>query len=81
VVSGDPPGVWQPAHAGGAASAISQHCGRKRVARLMREQGLSAKRRTHRVRTTESQHEHAVAAQLLNRDFTASAPTTRVGGR
>ncbi len=64
-----------------ALRAEGQHCGRKRVARLMREQGLSAKRRTHRVRTTDSQHEHPVAPNLLNRDFTASAPNTRVGGR
>jgi putative transposase len=64
-----------------ALRAEGHHCGRKRVARLMREQGLSAKRRTHRVRTTDSQHEHPVAPNLLNRDFTASAPTSRVGGR
>jgi putative transposase len=64
-----------------ALRAEGEHCGRKRVARLMREQGLSAKRHTHRVRTTDSQHEHPVAPNLLNRDFTASAPTSRVGGR
>ena len=77
VGSGEPPGVWQPAHSCRAASAISQQCGRKRVARLLREQGLSAKRRTHRVRTTDSQHEQPVAPNLLNRDFTASAPNTK----
>jgi transposase InsO family protein len=60
-----------------ALRAEGQQCGRKRVARLMREQGLSAKRRTHRVRTTDSQHEHPVAPNLLNRDFTASAPNTK----
>ncbi len=43
----------------------------------MREQGLSAKPRTHRVRTTDSQHEHPVAPNLLNRDFTASVPNTK----
>ena len=43
----------------------------------MREQGLSVKPRTHRVRTTDSQHEHPVAPNLLNRDFTASAPNTK----
>lgn len=31
-------------------------CGRKRVARLMRQAGLSARRRQHRTRTTDSQH-------------------------
>jgi putative transposase len=60
-----------------ALRAEGEHCGRKRVARLMREQGLSAKPRTHRVRTTDSQHEHAVAPNLLNRDCPASAPTTK----
>jgi putative transposase len=43
----------------------------------MREHGLSAKPRTHRTRTTDSQHEHPVAPNLLNRDFTATAPNTK----
>ena len=60
-----------------ALRAEGEHCGRKRVARLMREQGLSAKTSTHRIRTTDSQHEHPVAPNLLNRDFTASAPNTK----
>jgi len=34
--------------------AEGEHCGRKRVARLMREHGLSAKPRRHRTRTTDS---------------------------
>ncbi len=51
--------------------AEGEHCWRKRVARLMREQGLSAKRRTHRVRTTDNRHEHPVAPNLLNRDARA----------
>ena len=62
------------------AELVEEHgvrCGRKRVARLMREQGLSAKARTHRIRTTDSQHEHPVAPNLLNRDFTASVPNTK----
>jgi putative transposase len=54
-----------------------EHCGRKCVARLMRELGLSAKARTHRARTTDSQHEHPVAPNLLNRDFTANAPNIK----
>lgn len=57
--------------------AEGEHCGRKRVARLMRELGLSAKARKHRTRTTDSQHEHPVAPNLLNRDFTATAPNTK----
>jgi putative transposase len=57
-----------------------EHCGRKRVARLMREQGLSAKPRTHRLRTTDSQHEHPVAPNLLNRDGTRECAQYQVGG-
>ena len=57
--------------------AEGERIGRKRVARLMREQGLSAKPRTHRTRTTDSQHEQPVAPNLLNREFTATAPNTK----
>src|SRR5260370_17747822 len=35
--------------------AEGHSCGKKRVARLMRERGLSAKPRRHRTRTTDSQ--------------------------
>ncbi len=37
--------------------------------------------RRHRTRTTDSQHEQPVAPNLLNREFSATAPNTRVGGR
>jgi putative transposase len=73
--------LWQSAHSCSRCRAEGRRCGRKRVARLMREHGLSAKARLHRTRTTASQHEQPVAPNLLNRDFTASAPNTRVGGR
>lgn len=53
------------------------HCGRKRVARLMREQGLNAKPRRRKVKTTDSQHDNPVAPNLLKRDFTADAPNTK----
>jgi putative transposase len=52
-------------------------CGKKRVARLMREPGLSARPRKHRTRTTDSQHDQPVAPNLLNREFTATAPNTK----
>jgi putative transposase len=49
-------------------------CGRKRIARLMREAGLAgAQRRRHRG-TTRQDREAAVAPDLVKRDFTASAP-------
>ena len=51
-------------------------CGKKRVARLMREDGLRAnKARRFRV-TTNSDHTHVVAPNLLNRRFAVEA----VGG-
>lgn len=52
-------------------------CGKKRVAQLMRELGLSAKPLKHRTRTTDCQHEHTIAPNVLNREFTASAPNTK----
>ncbi len=45
---------------------------RKRVARLMRERGLSASRRHHRTITTRSEPGARVAPNLLDQDFTAS---------
>jgi putative transposase len=45
-------------------------CGHKRVARLMRGNGLvGKKRRQFRVPTTDSKHEYAVSPNLLNRSF------------
>jgi putative transposase len=53
-------------------------CGRKRVARLMRAQGLCATRPHRRKpRTTDSQHPQPVAPNLLERDFTASRPNRK----
>lgn len=51
---------------------------RKRVIRLMREQGLKGKSPPRRfVRTTESDHSLPVAPNLLGRDFQATAPNQR----
>lgn len=47
---------------------------RKRVARLMREAGLYAKRRGRRVFTTRRDPSHPVAPNLLHREFTAKEP-------
>jgi putative transposase len=60
-----------------ALHAEGKRCGRKRVARLMRARGLSATLPRHRTRTTDSRHEHPVAPNLLERDFTADAPNTK----
>lgn len=49
-------------------------CGRHRVARLMRKNGITAKkRRKHKV-TTNSKHKLPLAENLLGRDFKALAP-------
>ena len=50
---------------------------RKRVARVMREEGLKARPRKRFKGTTMSDHDQPVAANLLNRDFTATAPNQR----
>jgi putative transposase len=52
-------------------------CARKRVARLMREQELYAKRPRHRTVTTHSNPEAQVAPNLLRRDFSAEQPNTK----
>jgi len=50
---------------------------RKRVARLMREVGLCAKGKRHRVVTTRRDASHPVASNVLNRDFTATEPNKK----
>jgi transposase InsO family protein len=52
--------------------------GRNRVRRLMKEDGMVAKRtpRYRRIATTNSAHDHPVAENLINRDFTPAAPNT-----
>lgn len=50
---------------------------RKRVARLMREGGLCAKRKRRRIVTTRRDASHPVAPNLLNRDFTATEPNKK----
>jgi putative transposase len=50
---------------------------RKRVIRLMQEQGLQARARKRFKCTTISDHNQPVAANLLDRHFTAAAPNQR----
>lgn len=54
-----------------------RRCARKRVARLMRELGLTARRPTHRTITTKSEKGAQVAENLLQRDFSADQPNTK----
>ena len=53
------------------------HCGRKRIARLMREKQLYARRKRKKARTTNSHHQFPIASNLLERDFTADAPNKK----
>jgi putative transposase len=53
------------------------HCGRKRVARLMRERGINAKPKRRKMKTTDSRHDNPVAPNLLARDFTADAAKSK----
>jgi transposase InsO family protein len=46
-------------------------CNEKRVARLMRQDGLQGQRKYRRVRTTDSRHSFPVAPNWLNREFQA----------
>ena len=61
--------------------------GRRRTARLMRENGLRARQKRRFKRTTDSHHAWPVAPNLLDQDFTATrpdekwAPTFRISGR
>lgn len=52
-------------------------CGKHRVARLMQQAGLQAVHKRHRVCTTDSKHSDPVAPNLLQRDFTATAPNRK----
>ena len=49
--------------------AAGERVGKKRVARLMREQGLVGRRPGRRVRTTDSTHAHPIAPNVLQRAF------------
>jgi putative transposase len=57
-----------------ALQAQGQATSRKRVARLMRQEGLVARHRRRFVHTTDSRHGFAVAPNLVNRDFTPDGP-------
>lgn len=53
--------------------------GRRRVARLMRENGLKARQKRRFKRTTDSLHAFPVAPNLLDQDFTATGPNQKWG--
>ena len=53
--------------------------GRRRTARLMRENGLRARQKRRFRRTTDSHHAFPVAPNLLDQDFAAAAPDEKWG--
>ena len=56
--------------------AQGRRVSRKRVARLMRAQGLRGRRRCRQPRTTDSQHPWPIADNVLNRAFDVATPNT-----
>jgi putative transposase len=56
---------------------VGEAVSRKRIARLMREDGLVARPRRRYKVTTMSDHEQPVAANVLDRQFTAERPNQR----
>jgi putative transposase len=52
-------------------------CGKNRVARLMREDGLRARRRRRYKRTTQSRHNWPVAPNRLAQSFVATSPNQK----
>ena len=65
------PRLWKDLKEDG--EAVSE----KRVRRLMREEGLQGKVPKRFKQTTDSQHDDPIAANLLDRNFTAAAPNQR----
>ena len=57
--------------------AREMHHGRNRIARLMRENGIKARQKKKFKATTDSNHSHPVAPNLLERDFEAREPNRR----
>lgn len=62
-------------HAGLVAQDIA--CGKNRVARLMQEDGLRARRRRRYKRTTQSRHNRPVAPNRLAQSFVARGPNKK----
>jgi len=50
-----------------------QHCGKNRVARLMRDAGIKARTKKRFKVTTKSDHNFPIAEDLLDRDFSADS--------
>jgi transposase InsO family protein len=57
-----------------ALAGVDETVSRRRIARLMREEGLECKTRRKFKATTNSKHDKPVAPNLLNRNFSAEKP-------
>ena len=57
--------------------AAGEQVSRKRVARLMKEEGIVGRRKKRFVKTTDTRHNLPVAPNVLERDFTAHKPNQR----
>lgn len=53
--------------------------GRRRIARLMRENALKARQKRRFERTTDSHHAFPIAPNLFGQDFTATGPNQKWG--
>ena len=51
--------------------------GRRRTARLMRDNGLQARQKRRFKRTTDSEHAWPIAPNLLDQDFSAATPNEK----
>jgi putative transposase len=56
--------------------AKGRRIGRKRVERLMREEGIVARKKRRFRRTTDSNHPHPIAPNVLERNFHVELPNT-----
>jgi putative transposase len=56
--------------------AKGRRVGRKRVERLMRQEGIVARKKRRFRRTTDSNHPHPIAPNLLERNFGVELPNT-----
>lgn len=56
--------------------AKGHHIGKKRVERLMRQEGLFARQKRRFRRTTDSKHMHPIAPNVLERNFNVELPNT-----
>jgi putative transposase len=60
--------------------ARGHRLGKNRVARLMRQAGLCARKKPRFVRTTDSNHNRPIAPNILDRDFSPPEPQTKWAG-